>query len=51
MSSPDDLKQLTSEAGRDRMADAIAAGVTQFFAHKGAAGHQAVDDGAPAPGR
>lgn len=51
MSSPDDLKQLTSEAGRDRMADAIAAGVTQFFAHKGAAGHQAVEDGASSPGR
>lgn len=35
MSSPDDLKQLTSEAGRDRMADAIAAGVTQFFDQRG----------------
>ena len=35
MSSPDDLKQLTSEAGRDRMADAIAAGVTQFFDRRG----------------
>lgn len=51
MSSPDDLRQLTSEAGRDRMAEAIAAGVTQFFGQKGAAGHQAAGGGGPASTR
>lgn len=51
MSSPDDLKQLTTEAGRDRMAEAIAAGVAQFFAHKGAGGHLAAGEGNSGPGR
>ncbi|MEP9353660.1 N-acetylmuramoyl-L-alanine amidase [Xanthobacter sp. KR7-65] len=45
MSSPDDLKQLASEAGRDRMAEAIAAGVTDFFARKSAGGHLVEEKG------
>ncbi len=51
MSSPDDLKQLTSEAGRDRMAGAIATAVTQFFAQKGSGGHEVAGEGASTPAR
>lgn len=49
MSSPDDLKQLTSGAGRERMAEAIAGAVEQFFARKASGGHLSGDEKAEAP--
>ncbi|MFG1298798.1 N-acetylmuramoyl-L-alanine amidase [Xanthobacter sp. V3C-3] len=44
MSSAEDLRTLTSENGRARIAEVICAGIDQFFAQKAAGLHQPSDD-------
>lgn len=44
MSSAEDLRALSSEAGRARIAEVICAGIDQFFAAKAAGLHQPTDE-------
>lgn len=46
MSSAEDLRALSSEAGRARIAEAICAGIDRFFAAKAAGQHQPSDEAA-----